>query len=222
MNQNTASRKVLADSQNVKFPYTIDFKGLKVSVHKNVFSPKFFNGWHIFTLNFPSVKGKEVLEIGCGTGVTSLYLAKNGAKKVVAADISTYAVKNTKENIKLNKLKNMEARKSNIFSGIKKNEKFDIVYWNMPFMYQRPGYKYKSVLERGLFDPGYKITDKFLREAKKFLKPGGAVLVGTGNFGDLPKFQKLVKKYDYKAKLLSKQKSQEINPVDFQLYSLTV
>src|ERR1700722_19105905 len=114
MDQNAASRKVLAVSQNEKFPYEIRFGGLRVLVEKNVFSPKYFNGWKIFTLHFPKVNGKEILEIGCGTGITSLYLAKQGAKRVVAADVSSYAVHNTLKNVGLNGLKNIEVRKSDI------------------------------------------------------------------------------------------------------------
>lgn len=87
-------------------------------------------------------------------------------------------------------------------------------------MYAPMNYKYHSVLERGLFDPGYKITEKFLREAKKFLKPKGKVLFETGDFDDISRFKKLAKKYNYTVKLIAKEKSTEINPVVFELYEL--
>jgi 2-polyprenyl-3-methyl-5-hydroxy-6-metoxy-1,4-benzoquinol methylase len=38
--------------------------------------------------DFPSVKGKKVLEIGCGLGVSTVNFAKAGAKKVTAVDLS--------------------------------------------------------------------------------------------------------------------------------------
>lgn len=220
LDQNTASRKVLADSQKVKFPYTINYRGLKVVVREKVFSPKHFHGWEVFNKNFPSVRGENVLEIGTGPGVTALYLAKRGAKHILAVDISQYAVKNTKENIELNKLKNVEVRRSDIFSAIKKGEKFDTIYWNTPFMYAPSAYKYRSVLERGLFDPGYKITERFLREGKKYLATKGRILFGTGDFGDVLRFKKIAKKHGYKVRLLAREKSVEINPVVFELYEL--
>lgn len=220
MDQNEASRKVLDESQKEKFPYEMEALGMKIIVEKDVFSPKHFNGWEIFTRSFPSAQGLEVLEVGCGTGVTSLYIAKHGAKKVLAVDVNPAAVENTRKNIEINKLENIETRESDIFSTLKSGECFDIIYWNTPFMYQDESYQYQSVLEKGLFDPGYKLTERFLEEAPRYLKDGGYVLFGTGNFGDVPKFKKLAEKYGYTLELLTKENSVEINPVDFQLYKL--
>lgn len=220
LDQNNASRKVLTDSQRVHFPYTIKTGDLKIIVREKVFSPKHFHGWEVFNKNFPSVQGKVILEIGTGVGVTALYLAKHGAKKVVAVDINIHAVKNAKENVKLNKVENIDVRRSDIFSSIKKKDSFDIIYWNTPFMYAPNEYKYRSVLERGLFDPGYKITERFLREGKKFLAPKGRILFGTGDFGDVPRFKKIAKQYHYKVRLVAREKSTEINPVIFELYEL--
>jgi len=220
LNQNTASRKVLADSQKVKFPYAINYRGTRIVVHKKVFSPRHFHGWKVFNENFPSVHGKKVLEIGTGSGVTALYLAKRGAKRVLAVDISQYAVKNTKDNIELNKLKNVEIRRSNIFSAIKKGEQFDMIYWNTPFIYAPSAYKFRSVLERGLFDPGYRITERFLRDGKRYLAPKGCILFGTGDYGDVPRFKKIAKEHGYKVRLVAQEKSVEMNPVVFELYEL--
>ena len=210
----------MEDSQKEQFPYEIDAMGLRIVVEKDVFSPKHFNGWEIFTRNFPDVAGLDILEVGCGTGVTSIYLAKHGARKVVAIDVNPAAVKNTQENIRLNNLENIEARGSDIFSGLKEGEKFDVIYWNMPFMYQDEEYEYSSMLERGLFDPGYILTDRFLKEAPQYLKEGGYVLLGTGDFGDIERFKKIADTYRYSYSLLSREDSTEINPVDFQLFKL--
>jgi release factor glutamine methyltransferase len=170
--QNEESRMVLQQSQNETFPYQIKAFDLPILVFKDVFSPKHFNGWEIFTRNFPDFKNKSILEIGCGTGVTSVYLAANGASKVIAMDINPEAVKNTQANIELNKLENLETRESDIFKALSLDEKFDIIYWNMPFMPIEEGYDYRNVLERGLFDPGYGITETFLRESSKHLMWG--------------------------------------------------
>jgi release factor glutamine methyltransferase len=222
LSQNDASRSVLKQSQKVEFPYIIDAFNVHIEVHENVFSPKHFFGWEIFTRNFPDFRDKSVLEIGAGTGVTSIYLAKNGAKKVLATDISPYAVKNIKSNIKLNGLTNIEARQSDIYDKIKKSEKFDYIYWNMPFMPIKRGYEYKNVLERGLFDPGYEITERFIKEARNYLNSGGKILLGTGGdgFGDIKKLHKLAKKYDFSIKLIVEEKSIEIKPVNFLFYEL--
>src|SRR5262245_10275310 len=92
--QADVSRRILVDSQQERFPYVIEAFGLTLEVHEHVFSPKHFHGWEIFTRRFPEVQGQRVLEIGCGTGVTSLALLQRGARRVVAVDINPAAVEN--------------------------------------------------------------------------------------------------------------------------------
>lgn len=48
------------------------------------------------------VKDKEVLDMGCGTGILSILANKMGAAQVVAIDIDPWAYNNTVENIALN------------------------------------------------------------------------------------------------------------------------
>lgn len=220
LDQREASASVLAASQRVPFPYTISALGLEIIVRPGVFSPKHFHGWDIFTRNFPNVRGEHVLEVGCGTGVTAIYLAKNGAKRVVAVDISHEAVSNTQENVVLNHISNVEVRHSDVLSNVAANEKFHTIYWNLPFIFVPEGYRYRSTLERGLFDPGYRYTERFLVEAKKHLYEGGRVIVGLADFADLARFQGIVDRQGYTSRLIAKEQSEEINPVEFRLYEL--
>ena len=182
MKQKDASRLVLRNSQKRSFPYRFSTFDLEIEVHKGVFSPLHFNGWKIFTKNFPSVSGKEVLEIGCGCGITILNAAKKGANRAVALDINKKAVANTRKNAKLNGLE-VAVYESDLFSALSKKERFDIIYWNFPFMLIDADYKYRSMLERALYDPGYKLLERFLVEAPNYLKNVGQVLLGFGGSG---------------------------------------
>ena len=206
--QAIASRYLLHLSQRETFPYFIEEFGLKILVHEGVFSPKYFNGYKTFTRNFPKLNGKEVLEIGCGSGITGLYLAKNGAKKVVLVDINNNAIENTKENVKINKIGNVDVRHSDIFSGIRENENFDIVYWNFPFIPIDANYEFRSSLERSLFDPNYNLLERFLKETPTYLRQNGKLLIGWGEsdnhyFGDSRRLLEVASSLDYKIKLIS-------------------
>jgi len=74
--------------------------------------------------------GDVVLDIGCGTGVLSLIAGKLKAKKVVAVDFDTLAVKIARENAELNDLGSMiEIREGNLLDVI--DEVADVIVANI-------------------------------------------------------------------------------------------
>ena len=48
------------------------------------------------------VKGKDVLDVGCGTGILAIIAKKLGGKRVLGIDIDEWSVENSRENRKLN------------------------------------------------------------------------------------------------------------------------
>jgi release factor glutamine methyltransferase len=200
--------RLLNETQKEKFPYYLNKKetfGFKIHVNKGVFSPKHFFGWKFFT-PFLKVKGEDVLEIGCGHGISSLYMAKQ-AKKVVAVDLYPEAVQNTKENAEANKIKNIDCRVSNVYSGIYKNEKFDTIYWNLPWGFLPPntkGLSKKDYLIQSGFDPGYKSIRKFIVQGRKYLKKNGRILAGiSSDSSNLDLFKEIVKSGKMSLKLVA-------------------
>ncbi len=88
--------------------YEITFKGVKLHVRRGVFSPdpKITNSSSIILNNLPDIKNKDILDVGCGSGIIGIYCAMNGARKVIAVDIDEKAVDNTLENARRNKVEN--------------------------------------------------------------------------------------------------------------------
>jgi len=191
----------------------VNFLGYKLIINKKVFpvDSDFSLSSKIIAKQIPKNPGK-VLDIGTGTGVQAIIAAKKGAKKVIAADIEKDALKNAKENKKFHKLKNIEIRKSNLFSNIKKNEKFNLIIANLPF---------EDVSEKRfknfLFDPDYKLHEKFLKKAKDHLLPNGKILISSGDIANEEKLLELIKKYNYK---ILKVKQEKFNNLIWKVYIL--
>ncbi|MDD5571164.1 MAG: 50S ribosomal protein L11 methyltransferase [Bacteroidales bacterium] len=77
-------------------------------------------------LNF---KDKNVLDMGCGTGVLAIYASMAGAKKIMAIDNNEWAYKNSLENVKNNNASGVKV----IFGNARnmRNKKFDIILANI-------------------------------------------------------------------------------------------
>ncbi len=82
-------------------------------------------------------KDKNIVDVGCGTGILAIMAYKLGAKSAVAFDIEEWAVENTKENFSLNNcpVDNQSHNQSHIFMGTIKDidpkSSFDIVLANI-------------------------------------------------------------------------------------------
>lgn len=76
------------------------------------------------------LKGKRVLDCGCGTGILSIVAAKQGAEEVVGYDIDNWSVENTQHNAALNQVsvEVLEGDKT-VLSHI--NGMFDLVLANI-------------------------------------------------------------------------------------------
>ena len=85
------------------------------------------------------LNGKTFLDIGCGSGILALSAYKKGAR-VTALDISSQAVKNTKENFKLNFINiedEFKVMQSDLFGSLQK-QKFDVIAINPPYFFKAP------------------------------------------------------------------------------------
>jgi methylase of polypeptide subunit release factors len=76
-------------------------------------------------------EGDRVLDLGCGSGVNSVFCAPK-AREVVAVDISEQAVENTRENCRLHGLANVTVARSDMFSNV--HGKFDLIVANPPYV----------------------------------------------------------------------------------------
>lgn len=127
-------------------PRTYCYEKVCVKVHPDVFPPQLTFSTKIL-LDFIkplNLENKTFLELGCGSGIISLFASKKGAI-VTATDISQTALSYLDKNAKENSL-TLEIIHSDLFESIKKNS-FDYIFINPPFYPKKP----KNIKENAWF-----------------------------------------------------------------------
>lgn len=76
-----------------------------------------------------NVKGKSIIDFGCGTGILSIISEKEGAGKILAIDNDSRAVASTGKNIRLNHCNRITVKKGTLQSI--RNEKSDMILANI-------------------------------------------------------------------------------------------
>ena len=137
-----------------------------------------------------ALKGKDVLELGTGTGYVAIASSKEG-KKVIATDINPLAIEACKINAKLNNI-NLKVIQSDLFTNV--SGKFDIIAFNPPisidkaesaFTHKLKSFIRSTELVRSFLRYTYsklskaviRLIDRLFIEGKNYLKKDGSILI---------------------------------------------
>lgn len=162
-------------------------------------------------------KGKNVLEIGVGTGLLSLCSLAHGATNVIGTDINPAAAACAKYNAERHGWKSkFECRlvsktNSGAFAVIKKNERFDLIVSNPPWVDQKP----KNNFEFALYDPGFELLKSLMEGLPDHLSPGGRVLLAYGSVSSIKVLRKLSTKHGYQVKMIEDERKLDDLPEEF-------
>ena len=127
--------------------------------------------------------GRDVLEIGTGTGLISVLCLLNSARSVVATDINRAAVANASYNAAMLcpsqslDVRQVDPDNPGAFAVIHDDEQFDLVISNPPW---EDGVVGKPA-DHAFYDPGFRLMDTLLDGLPRHLKPGGRCLLAYGN-----------------------------------------
>ncbi len=110
-----------------------EFYGLPMVVDKHVLTPRAETEELVdYAIKDIGLKRNiNVLDLCCGSGAIGIAIAKNTNAKVTCADISSFAIKTTRRNAKLNNVK-IKTIKSNMLKNIFGN--FDYIICNPPYI----------------------------------------------------------------------------------------
>jgi len=125
---------------------------------------------------------ETVLDIGTGSGVQAVFAADN-ASVVVATDINPAAVKMAKLNAKRNGVDDIiDVRQGDLFAPINKDEKFDVILFNINYPYNEA--------TQGL----WKLHERFFAEVKNHLKQGGRIYYQSGRIDNIVRINTMATK----------------------------
>ena len=116
---------------------TFTHNNITVKVFPGVFHPGLFFSTKLLIefMGRQNIRDKRVLELGAGSGLLSLFCAKQGAQ-VTASDINPTAIKGIESNAKLNQL-SLKVVLSDLFEHLSIHE-FDIILINPPYYPRNP------------------------------------------------------------------------------------
>ncbi|HEY1871631.1 MAG TPA: HemK2/MTQ2 family protein methyltransferase [Chitinophagaceae bacterium] len=116
---------------------TYHYKDIRLQIPSSVFHPGFFFSTHLLLKQIKdlSLKNKMFLEPGAGSGLLSIYAAKQGAN-VTATDINPLAVECIKQNALQNNAE-IDVIESDLFNNIPP-QKFDVIVINPPYYKKTP------------------------------------------------------------------------------------
>jgi release factor glutamine methyltransferase len=138
---------------------------------------------------------KKVIEVGSGSGLISLFCAKQGAT-VCACDINPAAVANTKRNAESNK-RNFPVYESNLFCEIPK-AKFDFILVNPPYYKKKP----VSVAEHAWYcGENLEYFDSLFTQAMSYAHPKTEMLMVLSDECDIEGIKSIGFKHGWKCVL---------------------
>lgn len=154
--------------------------GVPIMVIPTVFNPKRLRTGEFFASCLDAAiigADDEVLDMGTGSGVCAVFAARR-ARRVVAVDINTAAVRCVSINALLNRLEDkIEARHGDLFEPVA-GQRFDRILFNPPFRHGEPS----NDRDRAWRSVG--VAERFAEGLERHLKPAGLALLLLSTYAD--------------------------------------
>jgi len=151
--------------------------GARIHPHFGVFAP-IRNEYLDLVAQAPLSRVARAFDLGTGTGVLSLILARRGVEEIVATDIDPRAIACARENVGRFGLEGrVRVEERDLFP----EGRADLVVFNPPWIPAQP----RTSVEHAIYDPDSQLLRRFLAELPEHLTPQGEAWLTLSNLADL-------------------------------------
>jgi methylase of polypeptide subunit release factors len=194
---------ILRGVNNHIAPYVMTIKGINLTLFPYVFNPTYAKAAIFFLDHLGVEEGDHVLDPFTGSGIDAIVALKQGALSAVAVDKFTMPYLCAKYNSEILGLNDkLDVRQGDVFSSLKKNEKFDLIIANPPFRDMCA----KSESAAALRDEGYVALRKFFKEAKSYLNENGRIRLLFADVGEMDLMEKIAEENGFNKKIIAESK----------------
>lgn len=160
------------------------FDGRRILVLPTVFNPRALRTGRFFASQLTAAtlaRVDSVLDMGTGSGICAVACAEH-VHRVLAVDINPAAVRSARINALMNDVEaRIEVRESDLFDHVG-DERFDLILFNPPFMRAAPRDSRDHAWR------GSEVIERFARELRDHLRPGGYALLLLSTFANAASF----------------------------------
>jgi len=177
---------------------------LKIETHDTVFKPSEMTKFLLTNLHLFSEldKSAKILDLGTGSGIIGIALAKLGYTNVFISDISQNSIECALLNFDRNNVKRpKEYYQSNLFEDIKSEEKFDLIIVNPPSFPSNRSLALKNDFDYSIFSglDGSDLITKFVQNSTNNLTDTGGILFTYPSFLNQYKIVEAIKNQKFSA-----------------------
>jgi release factor glutamine methyltransferase len=174
-------------------------------VPKDVYKPA--EDTFLLAENLVAREGDVVLDVGTGCGILGILAAKK-ARRVVAVDVNPYAVQCARINAETNHVaEKMDIRQGDLFEPLKKDERFDVILVNPPYLPSEAGDQ-EEWIERAWSGgtTGRNFIDRFISEAPKHLKKDGRILLAQSSLSVIGETVRRLEEAGFRVSIVAERK----------------
>jgi release factor glutamine methyltransferase len=174
-------------------PRDFSYKNISVTVLPNVFHPGFFHSTKMLLrfLLLQDIHKKDLLELGCGSGIISVMAAKKGAI-VTASDINTHAVTNVILNAQKNHVE-INAIHSDLYEQLPE-KRWDWIIINPPYYPSDPANEAEYAWYCG---QEYQYFENLFRNLSAHIHADSQVVMILSEVCDLEKIFSIADRYHF-------------------------